>query len=297
MRITLLYLVLASIWVVFSDLTLMKFLPEHPLSACTVKGLNFVVTTSLLLFFVLRRAYRGWRRAERKQWEILADASKGFRALSNRAENQREAERIRISRELHDQLGQSLTALTLELRWIESQMEVRDDPKLNPVTDRLIETQEQVANLIVAVQRIATDLRPDALDRLGLDEAILHESERFTRLSGVPCEFRGRGLPKTIPGGVPTAAFRIIQEALTNIMRHAEATRVLVDCEFEKNHLKLSVADDGKGISPDVAVDSRSLGLLGMRERAENLGGRLEVRPGASGGTIVTATLPCPTPS
>jgi signal transduction histidine kinase len=294
-RITALYLILASIWVILTDFAVFHILPGRPFSACTMKGLNFVVTTSLLLFFVLRRAYRGWRRAERKQWQLMSDASDSFRALSARAEQQRETDRTRISRELHDRLGQSLTALSLELRLIESQLEQRDDAALNPLTDRLVETQEQVANMAVTVQHIASDLRPDALDSLGLEEAIRQEIESFTRLSGIPCEFQGTGMTREIPDPVITAAFRILQEALTNVIRHAEASRVRVTCEVKQHLFKITLADNGKGLPPDVTFDGKSLGLLGMRERAEHLGGHLEITPGETGGTLVTALLPCQT--
>jgi signal transduction histidine kinase len=291
-RIVVAYIVLASIWVLGSDRALQGMLPDSPVSLHSLKGINFVITTSVLLYFVLRRAYRGWREAEREQWALMSDLGETFRNLSTRIETLREADRTRISRELHDQLGQALTGLKMDLRWVESRLELRDDQALNPLTDRLVEAQEQVDNLIGAVQRIATDLRPDALDNLGLPEALGEEAERFELRTGVPCEVDLGELPEELPPDVATAAFRIFQEALANIVRHAQASRVNVKCDATADSLELVIKDDGRGMPPGAARDVHSLGLLGMRERAELLGGKVTFTPGDSGGTRVMATLP-----
>ena len=291
-RIAIAYLVIASVWIIWSDHILSAVMPERPAFIQSFKGLNFVVTTAVLLFIVLRRAYRGWRRAERERMELLSEVSETFRHLSTRVESLREADRTRISRELHDQLGQGLTGLKLDLRWIENRIEVREDRQLNPVTDRLVEAQEQVDSLIASVQRISTDLRPDALDNLGLPDALTEEAERFLLRTGVPCRVTVDEAAAEIPPEVATAAFRIFQEALTNITRHAQATRVEVDCGIAGGLLELAIADDGKGIDPAAIRDTRSLGLLGMRERAGLLGGELLIAPGENGGTMVKARLP-----
>lgn len=286
------YLVLASLWVIWSDHLMHCYMPESAVYLQSLKGVNFVVTTSVLLFFVLRRAYRGWRQAERENWVLMSRMSETFRNLSSRAESQREADRTRISRELHDQLGQALTGLKMDLRWVESRLELREDRALNPLTDRLVETQEQVDDLIGTVQRIATDLRPDALDSLGLPEALKEEAERFVLRTGVSCQVEVAELPEETTPEVATAAFRIFQEALTNIARHARASEVEVGCTTAGGNLELVIADNGQGIPAGVALDATSLGLLGMRERAEILGGRVRVTGGESGGTRVVATLP-----
>ncbi len=291
-RIVAVYLILASIWVLGSDYLLHCVLKEDSPYMQSLKGLNFVLTTSVLLFFVLRRAYRGWRRAEREQMALVSGVSEAFRHLSTRVESLREADRTRISRELHDQLGQALTGLKLDLRWVESRIEIREDRSLNPVTDRLVEAQEQVDDLIRTVQRISTDLRPDALDNLGLPEALAQEAERFLLRTGVPCEIRAEGLSGEIPPETATAAFRIFQEALTNVARHARASRVVVECSAGENELRLAIRDDGRGIDPAAVRDPESLGLLGMRERAILSGGSLAVAAGENGGTSVEARLP-----
>lgn len=291
-RIVVAYLVIASIWIIWSDHILYSVMPSHTTFIQSFKGLNFVITTAILLFFVLRRAYRGWRQAEREQMELLSQVSDTFRHLSTRVESLREADRTRISRELHDQLGQGLTGLKLDLRWIENRIEVREDRSLNPVTDRLVEAQEQVDTLIASVQRISTDLRPDALDNLGLPDALKEEAERFLMRTGVLCDVTVDEAAEEIPPETATAAFRIFQEALTNITRHAQATRVTVSCHIGRGFLELRIADDGKGIDPGVIGDTKSLGLLGMRERAGLLGGELVIAPGENGGTMVKARLP-----
>jgi signal transduction histidine kinase len=291
-RIVVAYLVIASVWIIWSDHILYSVMPKNTTFIQSFKGLNFVITSAILLFFVLRRAYRGWRRAEREQMALLSEVSETFRHLSTRVESLREADRTRISRELHDQLGQALTGLKLDLRWVENRIEVREDRSLNQVTDRLVEAQDHVDDLIVTVQRISADLRPDALDNLGLSEALTEEAERFFLRTGVPCHAQVDELPDGIPPEIATAAFRIFQEALTNVTRHAQASKVEVSCSLERGILKLCISDDGKGIDAAAAQDTKSLGLLGMRERASLSGGTLIVGPGEKGGTTVEASLP-----
>ena len=288
----LIYIIAASLWVLGSDHLLHRFIPGSPVSLQSLKGINFVITTSVLLYFVLRRAFRGWRQAEVAQREMLSKMNEMFRNLSTRIEALREADRTRISRELHDQLGQALTGLKMDLRWIESRLEIREERALNPLTDRLVEAQEQVDDLINTVRRIATELRPDVLDELGLPEALAEEAERFVLRTGMPCEVEVDGLPEKLPPEVATAAFRIFQEALTNVVRHAQATSVRAKCIASGDALELAVADDGKGMPAGVERDTHSLGLLGMRERAELLGGKVSFTAPECGGTRVLAILP-----
>jgi signal transduction histidine kinase len=292
LRIAVAFLVIGSVWVIGSDQALGLALPDSPIYLQTIKGLNFVVTTAVVLYFVLRRAYRGWRKSEREQRAILAEVGTMFRSLSSHIEALREADRTRISRELHDQLGQALTGLKMDLRWIEGRLEECHDRALNPLTDRLVEVQVQIDGLIGIVRRIAADLRPAALDHLGLTEAIQEEAARFTKRTGERCEVEITSLPEKIPPEVATAAFRIFQEALTNVARHAGATLVQVACRETGDTLEITIADDGKGIPEGEDIRSESLGLLGMRERAELLGGRLQVSSLPAGGTRVTASLP-----
>jgi len=291
-RITLAYLVAAGVWVVLSDHAVRVILPDSSASAQTFKGLNFVLTTSVLLFFVLRRAYRGWRDAEQRNRKLTLEMSDCFRLLSARSERLREEERTRLSRELHDQLGQSLTSLTLDLRWIEGRLEQMEDPGVNPLIDRLVEAEEQVSRLLASVQSIASDLRPDALDRLGLQDALEQEAKRFQERSGIAVEVDADGVPEEIPPSVATAAYRIFQEAMTNVVRHAGATRVTVKCAADDEALKLTVADNGKGLPPESGQGRQAIGLLGMRERAELCGGTFRVLSSEGGGVEIFAAMP-----
>jgi signal transduction histidine kinase len=297
LRIALAYMVVGSLWVIASDRLLNQVLPGSPISLQTCKGINFVITTGVVLFFVLRRAYRGWRQSEREQRALLSEMNTMFRDLSSRVESLREEDRTRISRELHDQLGQALTGLKMDLRWIENRLERREEREINPLIDRLVEAEEQIDGLTLTVRRIATDLRPESLDQLGLPAALHEEAERFTSRTGEPCEIEFDALPQEIPPAVGTAAFRIFQEALTNVARHAGATRVWVTCSSRGDALEITIADDGKGIPAGEETKQESLGLLGMRERAEMLGGRLRVDANPAGGTRVTATLPWRVPT
>ncbi|WP_265595026.1 sensor histidine kinase [Haloferula sp. BvORR071] len=291
-RIALIYLLGASAWILGSDHLLQRFLPESQSFLQPLKGMNFVVATSILLYFVLRRAFNGWRQAESEKRRVLSEMSEMFRNLSTRIEGLREEDRTRISRELHDQLGQALTGMKMDLRWVESQLELRDERALNPLTDRLVDVEGQVDDLILSVRRIATDLRPDALDELGLPVALKQEAERFVLRTGMPCELEVGELPEKLSPKVATAAFRIFQEALTNVVRHAQASRVQARCAATGEVLELAVADNGRGIGAGLEMDKQSLGLLGMRERAEMLGGKVNFTTAESGGTRVQASLP-----
>ncbi|WP_341406031.1 sensor histidine kinase [Luteolibacter soli] len=286
------YLLAAGLWVVLSDQVVRVVLPNSSASVQTLKGLNFVLTTSLLLFFVLRRAYRGWRSAERLNRELIMEMSDGFRLLSARSERLREEERTRLSRELHDQFGQALTSLTMELRWVEGRLERMEDQNVNPLIDRLVEAEEQVAQLLTGVQSIAADLRPDALDRLGLQEALMQEAGRFQERTGIEVTVNAGELPGDIPPAVATAAYRIFQEAMTNVVRHAGAAHVAVRCTADGSALRLTVADDGKGMPAEAERGRQAIGLLGMRERTELCGGSFRVCSSEGEGTEVSAMMP-----
>ena len=292
LRITLLYLLLAGLWVVLSDLVVRVVLPSSSASVQTLKGLNFVLTTSLLLFFVLRRAYRGWREAERRNRDLIIEMSDGFRLLSARSERLREEERTRISRELHDQLGQALTSVTMDLRWVEGRLERMEDQGVNPLIDRLVEAEEQVGQLLVGVQLIASDLRPEALDRLGLRDALMLEARRFQERTGMAVAVEACELPGELSPEIATAAYRIFQEAMTNVIRHAGATKVTVRCTADESTVRLTVADNGRGMPPEAERGRQAIGLLGMRERAELCGGTFCVLSSKGGGTEVSAAMP-----
>jgi two-component system, NarL family, sensor histidine kinase UhpB len=230
---------------------------------------------------------------QRHAEHALQTSRRQLRALTARLQSIREEERTKVAREIHDELGQVLTALKINLDWLERKLGVRDnDPSLNPLLDRVVESAEITDSAISSVQKIAAELRPRLLDTLGLPTALEHEAQRFQQRSGIACQIT---LPTTgleLAAEVATAVFRIFQEALTNVARHAHATEVRATLQSEADHVLLQIEDNGRGIRPETLSHSKSLGLLGMRERASVLGGELAVAPIQPNGTRVTLRLP-----
>ncbi|GAA5129027.1 sensor histidine kinase [Luteolibacter yonseiensis] len=295
-RIVIIYFILASAWIVSSDKILTNTVPDETESHFiqSIKGLNFVITTAILLFFVLRRAYRGWRKAERQRLAVIESSREKFHKLSSRIQSLREEERTRIAREIHDELGQLLTGIKMELRLVENRISDRDDPTMNPAIDKLVEISELVDETIASVQRIATGLRPSSLDHLGLGTALLDEAVQFSARSGIPCAIVVEDCPNILPREITTTTFRIFQEALTNVARHAGARHVDARVSVDEDVLKLLIHDDGRGIDPKLVEDPKSLGLIGMLERAVHVGGNVTFTPGPEKGTDVTFTVPLP---
>lgn len=195
-----------------------------------------------------------------------------LRALSARADAVREEERTAVAREIHDQLGQALTALKMDIAWVARR--TRGEPATEAIPAKLEAMSRLTDGIIDDVRRISAELRPGVLDDLGLLAAIEWQASEFEERTGTTCVVRAEvGSVDRFERNVSTAVFRIFQEALTNVARHAEATHVEVAIRCRGGSLELEVKDDGKGI-PDEAISSpSSLGLLGMRERARRLGG------------------------
>ena len=296
-RIVVIYFIAASLWIVGSDVVLTQSAADEAETGFiqTLKGLNFVITTAILLFLVLRHAYSGWRRAELERVTVIDQAREKFRKLSSHVQSLREKDRIWIAREIHDELGQLLTGIQMQLRLIENRLEEREERALNPIIDKLVETSNLVDTTIASVQRISAGLRPSALDHLGLAAALTDEAELFASRTGIPCSISITDVPPALPPEISTAVFRIFQEALTNVARHAEARKVDATISVSDHRLMLVVRDDGKGIDPSVVEAPRSLGLIGMLERAENVGGHVVFARHPEKGTVVTLTLPLPT--
>ena len=296
-RIVVTYLILASIWIIASDQLLSGSAADQVKAGLiqTIKGLNFVITTAILLFFVLRHAYSGWRLAEQQRLVGLDHARDRFRSLSSHIQTLRENDRAEIAREIHDELGQLLTGIQMQLRLIEDRLSDREDRTLNPLIDKLVETSELVDTTISSVQRISAGLRPSALDNLGLATAVTGEAEEFSARTGIQCTVNVSEIPANLPPEITTAAFRIFQESLTNVARHAEAKRIDASLSVSGGVLKLVVTDDGTGIDPSVIEDPQSLGLIGMLERAANVGGLVVFNHLPENGTSVTLTIPLPT--
>ncbi len=217
--------------------------------------------------------------------EVALERSKAeLRALATHLQEVREEERTRLSREVHDVLGQQLTAIRLGVGWFGRHY---SDPAAQA---RLGDVRETIDETIRHVRQIASDLRPGVLDDFGLGSAVEWQAGRFEERTGMPCrvDVQGRTEP---PAEVATAAFRVLQEALTNVARHARADSVAVTLVRGPEAVRLVVADDGRGFDP-ARTGRRSLGLVGMRERAGAQGGTLDVRGVRGQGTVVECTLP-----
>jgi len=212
------------------------------------------------------------------------------RTLSRRLEVVREEERTRIARELHDELGVRMACLKMDLARMQS---MRGDGSPAKLEEKILSMTEQVGTTIAAVQDLVAELRPGVLDDLGLVAAIEWQCRDFERRSGIRCflDFEQEDIP--LDSVRATAAFRICQEALTNVLRHAAAKEIRVRLELLDGQLLLEIRDDGRGISPEKVCDVRSFGLLGMRERADAVGGVLRIVGLPGLGTTVTLRLPC----
>jgi two-component system sensor histidine kinase UhpB len=227
----------------------------------------------------------------RKRAEEQIQASRAaLRLLAVRHQDVREEERTRIAREIHDSLGQALTALKLQLASAEA-VATNTAPSLGA---RLRETTQMVDDLVKSVRRIASELRPPILDHLGLPAALEWLAQDFARRTGISCTTRLQPIDLVIGNEHATALFRITQEALTNVSRHAQATSVELELGVEGGCVTIQINDNGRGITEKVASGPDSLGILGMRERAAAVGGVLEVVPRAAGGTRVAAWFPRP---
>jgi len=198
-----------------------------------------------------------------------------------------ETERQAIAREIHDDVGGSLTALKFELDWIRRHA---DTPA---VQQRAAMALETVSHAIEASQRIMQNLRPAILEQ-GLVAALQWMTSRFEKRTGIACEFRASGLSqdrRALPAGVPLVAYRTAQEALTNVSKHARATRVEVDLSITGGVLSLEVSDDGRGLGRDDLAKAQSFGLRGLHERASTVGGWVDLSSGA-GGTSLILSVP-----
>lgn len=226
---------------------------------------------------------------ERKQTdEELFRSNQLLRELSQRLRSVREAERAQISRRIHDDLGQGLTALRMDLDWLESRM----SPGRAELRSKCQSMGTLVETMIGRVRYLAAELRPAVLDDLGLVAAAEWEVEQFSRRTGIRCTVDLPAEGPRLDGDRSTDLFRILQEALTNVARHAAARRVEVRLWATLGELVLEVTDDGRGIEGIDLTSTGSLGVLGMRERAARWSGELDIQPRAGGGTVVTVRLP-----
>jgi two-component system, NarL family, sensor histidine kinase UhpB len=222
--------------------------------------------------------------------EQLRLSQERMRRLATSLQTARERERTALARELHDELGQTLTAVKMELA---RTTDVLKAASISPAAMDCLQSLVGLVDIGVAtVQRIATWLRPPALDYLGLAEAIRSEAAIFRARSGIRCHLTTQVDENGLTSKQRTALFRIFQEALTNVVRHAHASAVRVRLARRSDGFELRVADNGKGITRAQINDARAVGLLGMRERVSQAGGTFRISGTAGKGTTIVARLP-----
>jgi signal transduction histidine kinase len=222
----------------------------------------------------------------------VAERTSDLRALTAHIQNIREEERKQISREIHDELGQSLTNLKLDLFWLNKSIKGINGGNKAVVFKQVNLMTKKIDTSIKTVRKIATQLRPSVLDNLGLVAAIKWQLKEFQTMTSLDCEFKEYIKTLNVPQDLSTTIFRILQESLTNIARHSEAKKVVVKLKKDKKILILEVEDNGIGFDDKVFTNSKSLGLLGMKERATILGGDFKIQSQKSNGTKTILKLP-----
>jgi signal transduction histidine kinase len=217
----------------------------------------------------------------------IASSRQQLRALASRLQKVREEERTEISREIHDELGQALTGLKLDIAWMKHRL-----PRDHEVMAQCVSIIERIDQTLNAVRRIATSLRPSVLDQLGLAAALEWQGQEFGARTGIKVEMELSTDGTAIPDDLGSSAFRILQESLTNVARHANATRVTIRLEHTPAALTLEVSDNGVGFPPERLEGTTSLGLVGMRERALACGGEISITADTDCGTTVLLHVP-----
>jgi signal transduction histidine kinase len=211
-----------------------------------------------------------------------------LRSLSAHLQNIREEERIHIAREMHDELGQLLTGFKMDVSWLRKRLDGADDQALREKLEGMMALSDEAVRF---VRKVAAELRPSMLDDLGLIPALEWHSREFEKRFNIEVEFQSHVEELKITSLVATGLFRMYQESLTNVARHSGAKKVSAILDVTDDNIYLSIADDGKGFNADKA-EQKTLGLLGMKERAIMIGGKLEIRSEPGKGTTILITIP-----
>lgn len=225
---------------------------------------------------------------QRRAEEELANSREQLRNLSIYLQSVREKESTRIAREIHDELGQSLTAIQMDLAWLGNRLAAGDAS----LTGKVQRMKRLVDTTIDSVHRISTELRPILLDDLGLTAAMEWQVQEFQGRTGVQCEARFNCKDSSVEKDLATTIFRIFQETLTNVARHAEATLVRVRLAQKGDELCLDVSDNGKGITPKQIGDPKSFGIVGISERVNLWGGSVSITGKPQKGTTINVRIP-----
>lgn len=225
----------------------------------------------------------------KKAEEEINNSYRAIRKLTSHLQNAREEERIHIAREIHDELGQQLTVLKMDISWLNKKIKALDQPALVEKTEQVLQMLNDTVN---SVRRISADLRPGLLDDLGLAAAIEWHLIEFGKRSGTKTDFITHETTVEIPQALGTGLFRIYQESITNIARHAEATEVIVELFIEENGIAMSITDNGKGFDVSSIGHKKTLGVLGMQERTVMMGGEFRIQRNHDKGMKVEVNVP-----
>lgn len=250
-----------------------------------------VLRSKISVFIDLHRYNAALTReiAERKVIEEdLRRAEERLRAFTAHIESVREDERTRLAREVHDELGQALTGLKMDLSWLEK----RFPKEPEEAAGRMKSMFRLVDATIQSVRRISSALRPQVLDDVGLIGTLKWQAREFQVRTGIRCKVDLLAEDLALDQAQSTAAFRILQEALANVARHAGATRVDISLRVDTDHFILKIVDNGRGVSEAELRNPKSLGLLGIRERAFLLGGKVDIEGKGGKGTMVSLSIP-----
>ena len=229
--------------------------------------------------------------SERKLIEqSLLKSEERLREFAAHIQSVREEERTSIAREIHDELGQALTGLKMDLSWLEKRL----PGELKESAEKMKSMFKLIDNTIQVVRKISSELRPQVLDDVGLMGTLKWQAREFQARAGIRCKVELPDEEFTMDQERSTAVFRIFQEVMTNVVRHAGATKVDIKLRVDADHLILNIVDNGCGIPEEVLRSPKSLGLLGIRERATLLGGNVEIEGIDGKGTSVTLSVPLP---
>ena len=229
------------------------------------------------------------RQAERELAEMeLKRSQELFRNLSTHLQVVREEERTRIARKIHDDMGQALTALKIDLTWLNKKL--TDDQPL--IREKLQSMVTLINETIETVHNLSEDLRPGILDDFGLSAAIEWQAEEFQKRTGIECRINLASDESNLSKEKSTNLFRIVQESLTNVIRHANATKVEINLSEKDGRLLLEVADNGKGITKAAVTNPKSFGLIGIKERVHSLGGEVDISGTPNAGTRLKVKMP-----
>ena len=220
--------------------------------------------------------------------EELQRSHEELRELASHLETIREAERTHMAREIHDELGQQLTGLKMDISWLGKKIRSEDDA----VNEKLKDTIELIDKTVITVRRIATQLRPSILDDLGLVAAMEWQSEEFEKRADIAASFTSNMSHVTVSPEIATGIFRIFQESLTNVLRHSKATEVVSSLHTENDMLTLRIEDNGIGFREEDILHKKTLGLLGMKERVLLINGTYVINGDSGRGTSVIITVP-----